>query len=368
MSGSRGAGALQLVRLAAVPLLAVLIGVGVAIASSPASLTRDHRSVGTTASVSPIPSPVPTPSPPVTQPGLFGQSAHIQAVGSSGLTIQGANLAAASADGGKTWTTLAPPANGLGVAIDRSNALHAMTGGTSIQTTVDGGKTWQPARTKPPGQGAYQPLAISPFDGNVWFFIHQGKLLQTRDATLTWRDLPGLPPLSGPVLAAGPAAGEFFLATGNRVLHLVDSGQTLAELPALPAGTAVIEIAAVGGGQATLLARTANNGLYLLKGNTWSALPGVTGGPIGAGGNGALLVGNGGAKLGFPGAVAFSLDSGVTWRQGQRLPNDQSIEAIAGQPGSATFYAYCYGGDVFVSADSGGFWTVLSRALRSSSG
>src|ERR1700694_2936859 len=104
MSRSPGAGALQLVKFAAVPLLAVLIGVGVAIASSPASLTRDHRSVGTTASVSPTPSPVhPTPSPTVTLPGIFGQSAHIEEVGSPGLTVQGANLTAASADGGKTW-------------------------------------------------------------------------------------------------------------------------------------------------------------------------------------------------------------------------------------------------------------------------
>ena len=358
---------MRLVKFAAIPLLAVLIGVGVAIASSPASLTRDHRSAGTTASVSPTPSPVqPTPSPSVTQPGIFGQSAHIEAVGSSGLTVQGGNLAAASADGGKTWSNLAPPANGAGVAIDGSNPLRGITGGTAIQFTVDGGKTWQPARKAPPAPGPYQPLAISPFDGNVWFFIHQGKLLRTRDASLTWLDYPKLPPLSGPVLAAGPAVGEFFLTTGGRVLHLVDNGQNIAEVPALPAGTAVIELAAVGGDQATLLARTANNGLYLLKGNAWSVLAGVTGGPIGAGANGVLLVGNGGGKLGSPGTVAFSADSGATWHQGQRLPNDQSIEAIAGQPGSATFYAYCYGGDVFASADSGGFWTVLSRALRTS--
>jgi photosystem II stability/assembly factor-like uncharacterized protein len=304
----------------------------------------------------------------VTQPGLFGSGSHIQVVGSFGLLVQGPNLAAGSADGGKTWLALGPPSNGSGIAIDGSNPLHAIAGGVTIQITRDGGKSWQPAQTAPPGTSPYQPLAVSPFDSSVWFFVHQGKLLRTRDASITWRDFTNLPPLTSPAIAPGPVVGEFFLATGNRVFQLIDNGQQLSEEPPLPAGVSVVELAAMSGDQANLLARAANNGLYLLKGSSWSAVTGVAGGPIGAGVDGVLLVGNGGAKIGAPGAVAYSFDSGITWRHAQGLPYDQSVEAIGGEPSSTNFFAYCYGGDIYKSSDGGGSWTVLSRALRSRTG
>ena len=364
-----GAKPLRWATIAAILLLAILIGVGVAIGSSPASLTRDHRSLGTPAPPSPTPSPVQTtPIATVTQPGIFAQSPHIYAVGSSGLSVQGTNLAAGSADGGKTWSIIAASSQSVGIAIDPNNPLHAVIGGATIQLTSDGGRTWQRVRTTPPGKGPYQPLVISQFDGSVWFFAHQGRLLRSRDASVTWREFTDLPTLTGPVIASGPVVGEFFLGNGNRVFHLIDNGQIISEEPALPGGVVVVELAAVGGDQATLIARTASNGMYVLKANAWSALTGVTAGPIGAGAGGALLVGNGGAKLGSPGSVQYSLDFGTTWRQGQGLPYDQSVEAIAGQPSSSTFFVYCYGGDIYLSTDGGGNWAVLSRALRSRTG
>src|ERR1035437_10813863 len=139
--------ALQWAKFVAVPLVAVLIGVGVAIASTPASLTRGTRTVGTPAPPSPTPSPVQaTPIPTVTQPGVFGQRPHVQEVGSSGLSVRGTNLAAGSADGGKTWSTWAPPSKGVGIAIDGANPLHGITGGTTIQVTVNGGRSWRPVQ------------------------------------------------------------------------------------------------------------------------------------------------------------------------------------------------------------------------------
>ena len=369
MSQLFGSPSLQWIKFLAIPVLAVIIGAGVAIASSSSSITRDHRSLGTPLQLAPSPSPVQSaPIPTVTQAGIFGQSAHVQPYGASGISVQGLNLAAGSGDGGKTWSTLVPPAKTVGVVIDGANPEHGVTGGSAIQFTVDGGRTWQATQTAPPGPGPFQPLEISPFDGSVWFFIHQGKLLRTRDASLTWRDFTAFPALTSPVLAAGTVVGEFFLASGGRVFQLIDNGQNVAELPALPAGSSVIELAAVGGGQATLLARTANNVLYLLRQSTWSPVAGVTPGPIGAGANGVLLVGNGGAKLGSPGTVAYSFDLGATWREGEGLPYDQSVEALAGQASSATFFAYSYGGDVYVSMDGGASWTVLSRALRTRTG
>jgi photosystem II stability/assembly factor-like uncharacterized protein len=282
--------------------------------------------------------------------------------------VQGTNLAVGSADGGKTWSALAPPSNGAGIAIDGANPLHGITGGQSIQATVDGGKSWQRTQTAPPGTGPYQPLAISPFDGSVWFIVHQGRLLRSRDASLTWREFTEFPNLSSPVIAPGPVVGEFFLSSGNRVFQLIDNGQRTSEEPSLPAGSSIVELAAPGGDQATLFARTAHSELYLLKTGAWSPLTGVTSGPIAAGANGVLTVGNGGAKLGAPGSVAYSVDLGATWRQGQGLPNDQSVEAIAGQPSSITFFAYSYGGDIYVTTDGGLTWTVVTRALRSRTG
>jgi hypothetical protein len=360
---------LEWAKFAAVPLLALLIGIGVAIASSTASLTRDHRSVGSLGLPSPTPSPAQaTPIPTVTQAGVFGSNPHLQAVGSSGLFVQAPNLAAGSADGGKTWSSLGPPSNGAGIAIDGANPLHGISGGATIQVTADGGRSWQPVKTPPPGQGPYKPVAISPFDGSVWFLIHQGTLLRSRDASLTWREF-NFATLTSPVMTPGPVVGEFFLASGSRVFQLIDNGQGgIVEEPALPAGGSVVELAAVGGDKATLIARLANNGLYLLKAGVWSALTGATGGSIASGADGVLVVGNGGAKLGSLGAVAYSVDLGTTWGQAQGLPYDQSVEAIAGQPSSATFFAYCYGGDIYMSSDGGRSWSVLTRALRSRTG
>jgi hypothetical protein len=54
----------------------------------------------------------------------------------------------------------------------------------------------------------------------------------------------------------------------------------------------------------------------------------------------------------------------VTWIPGGGLPADQTVEAIAGHSGSATFFAYCYGGDLYVSNDGGASWALVSRAMR----
>jgi hypothetical protein len=167
-------------------------------------------------------------------------------------------------------------------------------------------------------------------------------------------------------MAPGPAFGEFFLAYGNRLFELIDNGQQVLEQPALPVSAAVAELAVVGGSLATLVARDTNNGLYILRGRTWSALNAITGGSIAAG-DGLILIANGGQKLNTPGSISFT-DAGTTWAKAKGLPYDQTVEAIAGQTNSTTFFTYCYGGDVYASADSGQTWEVVSRALRSRTG
>jgi hypothetical protein len=360
--------AMRWMRFIAIPLVAVVIGVAVAIASSPASLSRGHV-LGTPVPPSPSPSPiVTTPIPSVTEAGILGKSPQLVAAGAQSIVGLTSGRAAGTADAGKTWKILTPPAKASGVAIDPSNPLHGIAGGSSITFTTDGGTTWKPVQVAPPVGGPYLPLQISPFDGNVWFLAHGGKLLRTRDGGLTWRDIAGLQALTTPVLAAGAVFGQFYIASGNSVVQLIDNGQQTAAVPPLPSGTSVASLAVTGGGPANLVARAAGGGLYTLQGTQWVSVSGEPGGPIGAGAGGIVLVGDGGAKLGSPGAISYSSDAGSTWHQASGLPYDQSVEAIAGQPSSITFVAYCYGGDVYSSTDGGRTWALLSRALRNSSG
>ena len=74
------------------------------------------------------------------------------------------------------------------------------------------------------------------------------------------------------------------------------------------------------------------------------------------------------AKVGSPGLVKFSATDGARWTQAIGLPYDQTIEALAGQPGSGIFYAYCYGGDMYAPTDGGRAWALASRALRATAG
>jgi photosystem II stability/assembly factor-like uncharacterized protein len=357
------------IEFVAIPLVALLIGIGVAVASSPSSLASRTRVSGTYVVPSPTPTPInATPAPSVTAPGILGKAPTLIPTSTQALVGVTSGRAAASADSGKTWSTLVPPAKASGIASDPSNPQHGITGGSTIQLTIDGGATWKPAVAPPPGGGPFQVVEVSPFDGNTWFFIHQGKLLRTRDASATWRDIPGLPALSNPVLAAGPVFGEFFLASGNRVFDLIDNGQQVSEQPPLPAGVSAAALAAIGGGPASLVARGSNGVLYMLEGGQWATVAGAPSGPIAAGANGVVLVGDGAGKLGSPGTVSYSIDAGATWHSAAGLPYDQSVEAVAGLPTSNTFFAYCYGGDVYSSTDRGRNWALLTRALRASAG
>jgi hypothetical protein len=369
MNPRLSATATRWLKFLAIPMVALVIGIAVAIASSPSSLTRGQHALGTPVPPSPTPTPVSsTPVPSVTEPGVLGKAPQLIAAGTQSIVGMTPNRAVGSADGGKTWTTLVPPAKASGIAIDPANPQRGITGGLSIQFTADGGATWKRAVASPPGSGPFQVLAVSPFDGTVWFFTHQAKLLRTRDASVSWRDLAGLPALSNPVIAAGPVFGEFFLASGNRVFDLIDNGQQIKEQPSLPSVVSVTALAATGGGPASLVARAADGGLYTLQGTQWLAASGAPAGPITAGANGVVLVGDGSGKLGSPGSISYSVDAGATWHQAAGLPYDQSVEAIAGQPTSITFLAYCYGGDVYTSSDSGRTWSLLTRALRTTSG
>jgi hypothetical protein len=295
---------------------------------------------------------------------VLGDSPRLLTNGSNTVIALGANFAFGSADGGHTWNVVRPPASGAGLAVDPANPRHAVTGGSGIQVTGDGA-TWSPTLSPPPGKGPYQPLAISPLESNVWFFAHQNRLLVTRDGSATWTELYAVQ-VTSPILVPGQALGQFFVANGNRVFQLNNYGQQVIEKPALSQGN-VSDLTTVAGNRATLLARVPGSGVFALNGAAWTKA-GDLSGPVGAGTGGSMVVGNGGAKLGVRAVASYSLDGGASWTQASGLPFDQTVEAIASQFGSNTFFAYCYGGDIYTSSDGGRVWTLLTKALRASSG
>src|SRR5260370_13077333 len=107
--------AIRWMKFAAIPLVALAIGVAVAVASSPSSLSRQHA-IGPPVPASPTVTPVTeTPLPSVTEPGILGKGPQLVAAGAQSLAGGTVNKAVGSADGGKTWTTLVPPAKASGI-------------------------------------------------------------------------------------------------------------------------------------------------------------------------------------------------------------------------------------------------------------
>lgn len=343
-----------------IPLVGLLLGLAIAVASSPSSLTRDRS--GAISALIPRATALASPTPTVSTPGILGNSARLFTNGANTVIAVGPGFAVGSSDGGHTWTVVRPPANGSELAVDPANPRHAITGGSTIQVTNDGGATWAKPLGSPPGKGPYEPLAISPVEANVWFFIHASRLLVTRDGSSTWTEL-NVPQVSNAVLIPGPVLGEFFLGSGSRIFQLSNYGQTITELPALSQGN-LTELVAIGGTRPALLARIPGRGVFRLDAGNWFSTAGGLNGPLAAGADSAILVGNGGGKLGTVGQVSYSVD-GTHWAPAHGLPFDQTVEALAGQQGSNTFFAYCYGGDVYSSSDDGQSWTLLSRFLRS---
>src|SRR5258707_405064 len=119
------------------PLVALLIGVAVAVALTPPSLGRTPGRGLATGRVDASPSPAdPSPIPSVTSPGVLGDGPHLT-LGSPGiLGGSGANLSEVTSDAGKTWTALRPPSGAAGIGLDPSDPRHAISGGAPIQVTT----------------------------------------------------------------------------------------------------------------------------------------------------------------------------------------------------------------------------------------
>jgi len=283
------------------------------------------------------------------------------------LQVLGGRLYAFAADraivslDGTVWQPLP-----VGVVPDPSNPARFLKGGPSVQLSLDGGQNWKAPSAAPVG-GPFQPVAISAADPGVWFVLHQGRLGRTRDSGVSWRDLTALPALgSTPAFVAGSAAGQFFLATQNRVFEFVDNGQQILDRGSLPGSSTVAGLVqAQAGSPGVLLARTSDGSILALRNGSWAdGHPPLTG-PIAAAPGKLVLVADGTEQLGAVGQVVSSADGGATWIPGKGLPTDQSVVAAAADGDGQTAYAYCAGGDLYRSTDSAITWKMLSSSLRS---
>ena len=354
--------------------LSVVIGVGVAVASSPSSLSARLGGEAAPLSTTPPPSALPTSSPSLAatpipsplKPGKLGSNPTLLIQRSAkGLVASGGSVTLLSLDGGRTWTPAALPAGAAGITYDAADPNRAIAGGIAVSVTADGGATWKPPKTAPPGPGPYQPLLISPSDGTIWFFVRHGNLLRTRDAGVSWKEIPAAKPLGTATMIAGGTPDQFFLASDAQVLSLDNQTAQLSDAGSLPGGAKALGMALAAGNPRSLLARASDGKSYLLKSDGWHPSGSSLAGPVAAAPNGIMWVGDGGAKLGQPGNVEASFDGGKTWTAGTGLPADQSVDALAAEIDTGRIFAYCFGGDLYTSGDGGKTWGFLSSSLRS---
>ncbi|HEV1997160.1 MAG TPA: hypothetical protein VGR61_03390 [Candidatus Dormibacteraeota bacterium] len=348
---------------------AFAIGVTVALVSSPSSFFArlgDVTHPGGSAASAPAASPSPdvSPLPALDRPGRLGPNPTLVSLRGGGLFAAGGSVEMLSRDGGRTWQTVALPPGASSMLYDSGTLSHAIAGGQGVSVSTNAGSTWTPITTLPPGSGSYLPLLIGPGDPPTWFFVRGGSLLRTRDAGASWRVITTPRPLGSAQMIAGSSADHFFLASDTQVLELDQQAAQLKDIGALPGGAKVLGLALAAVNPESLLARGGDGKAYLHAADGWHPSGSGLGGPVAATTAGAILVGDGGAKLGSTGVVESSLDGGKTWSAGTGLPANESVDALATDSDQGHLYAYCFGGDVFSSADAGKTWTLVSSALR----
>lgn len=349
----------------AAAICAVAIGIGAALAASPASLSMHAGSHGKSLAAAQrpaviSPSAIASPAPP-TSAGRLGDDPVLMA-GRGWVVASGKGGTFESSDSGAAWQAVNLPAGAAGLVIDPRSAAHRLTGGPALLESQDGGKSWQPARTQPPGPGPFTPMAINPTDSGVWFVSAHGAIIRTRDSAVSWKGLTGLPPIADALLLAFPGGDRFFLAVGGRVFDLKDNGNQIAERQAMPAGVTITQLS-LSGAVPALLSRGSDGKSYRDPGDGWAVMP--TSGPVTGVSRGRAWVAGGGAKLGAPGRISYSDDSGQRWSEATGIPTDQTVDAISPLDAEGTnVLAYGYGGDLFGSDDGGHTWQKVKGNLR----
>ena len=313
-------------------------------------------------------SPTPSPSgsahkaPPVKRAGILTSPAL--AAGGTSVVAFDSSSAWVSADRARTWKEVKLPDGAASLVVDPKDPAHWIVGGTSVSQSADSGATWKAAAKQPPGGGSFIPLAISPLNKAIWFVVANGHLYRTLDGGTSWKPVAGLPKM-GVATMAGTTQARFLLGIGGQFFELTGNGAAAKALPNLPSGS-IRRLAVVGADDPPEVVASGDAGhAYALRGGKWQEISGGVAGPVAGTSTGKGWVGNGGMKIGSPGQLEVTQDGGKTWKAAQGLPPDESVEAIVpGVPGGRLVYAYCAGGDIYLSSDAGLSWRLASTALR----
>ena len=348
-------------------LLALSLGVAVAVVreplvtagvGGPAPSARPSPSASATAAT---PKPSPTPTPRFTAEGTLGARPHFAAAGSQ-LLASGASGIFRSTDSGVSWSLAKLPLGGAGLAISADSKTW-ITGGATLQVSTDGGASWHAGRVQPPGPGPFLPLLVNQGDPAVWFLTAHGRVLRTRDASISWRELAGLPVLTSPVLVSAGTANRYLLADAERSYLLDDNGNAITTLPGLPDAGVIESLGALGNGASpAILATNSDRATFLFNGTAWQKLDGH-GVSVAATPDGHAWIAEGGASLASSAIVLATRDGGSTFSPGRGLPRDESAEAVVVGPAGLLF-AYCEAGDVYRSSDQGVTWAMVSSPFR----
>jgi hypothetical protein len=183
-----------------------------------------------------------------------------------------------SADGGATWTCLAPALAALAIAPSSLSTLYGMGpaagagAATVLYASLDAGATWQVINTAPP----LGNLFVHPLDPRRLYVADQtGGLWRSPDGGAHWRSIAnGLPPAGEALLfaidpdapatlyAAASTIGVFRSANGGGTWQALLSG-----LPPLDSGVLISEdysvLLAAPGSSGTLYLATAGQGVLV---------------------------------------------------------------------------------------------------------
>lgn len=328
--------------------------------------------------------PLPGPSSPATPPPATPQAtAPVSTLReATTITLEGKNqvvvvtsTAAALNDQGRGWVQIPVPSGASGVIIDHADANVLAAGGSTVQTTSDGGRHWAATPRQPPGGGPFLPLLISPWDPSVLFVSHRDQLAVTLNDGTTWRDIevprvvhlprqpaePSPSPKLGapPVMTSGSSAGTFFLSAQGRNFELTGNGGQVETKPQLPRGIIATALAV---GQNLLVARCSNRRLLILRGNSWTEAPITSAGPFAIEGTDLWAVVPASGANG-PEAVEESSDGGATWKARPGLPLGSKVIALTLSGDDKTTYALTSRGDVYEAKKD--IWYQMSTGFRS---
>ncbi len=285
------------------------------------------------------------------------------------VCISGAALAAG------TWTSIGPWGGDVrGIAVDPfdSSTVYAVTYGSGVFKSTDGGTTW--AQVGLTGS-SLTALAVDPVtQGTLYAGANDGKVYRSTTAGLTWGNYyTGLPTATSRTVTAIVALDGIRYAsitdssTGKGIYKRADADSSWSASNAGLSSWKVEALVADPVSPGTLYAGTNNGGAFKSTdgGTNWSAL---TNSPSSAWSlavdpstTTTLYAGR------FGGGVYNSTDGGATWSAANTGIASTTVYALAVAPdASATVYAATSWG-LYKSTNGGANWSAASTGMESGS-